>query len=553
MTGVVHPKRRRSELSTSRYRGEDRRGTSETSTAPLGRSFAVAGVLLLLAMVGLSVGPLLTDAVGVVDEELLRIQFDAAAIAVALVVGTLCFVRWRLTGEAASLYLTVAWLLFGIGTVGVGYMLTHLTAAGGDPLVFDWVHPASRLSVFGLLFLALRAPTVDSRLRLWRVMGLGLALTAVVATVLQVFPQLTHLVTSGADRLVETADGRVHPGSVVLALSWLALGVAFGLRGIRRQRWLFAWFGLCFFALAFTELLRVPANPPGSLWLGAASLMRLVGLLCAVMGITRELVRSFGEQQGYLLDSVLSGLTQEARLEAEQRALEERAHEARNALTAIEGAARTLEYYRDRLDEDTRQELSTAITREIARLQQLVSAEHVLSKREHFSLFEIVGGIVTAARSHGTVVHVDVPSDFNAYGRPGETAQVLQNLVENARRYAPGSPISLRGERLHDGVLLRVEDEGPGIAPEERGRVFQRGQRGSTAGNNPGTGLGLYVSSQLMREQGGDLWVDERAGGGASFAVWLPDRAGSAGVVEQAVDEPEHVSEPADGTSLLDT
>ncbi len=104
--------------------------------------------------------------------------------------------------------------------------------------------------------------------------------------------------------------------------------------------------------------------------------------------------------------------------------------------------------------------------------------------------------------------------------------QVLWALLDNAVKYGAGSPIdatvAVDGEdggpsRIH----LRISDHGPGIAQEDRERLFERFARGS--GEGEGSGLGLYVSRELCRAMNGDLVLDAAvAGGGASFSVFLP-------------------------------
>jgi signal transduction histidine kinase len=223
----------------------------------------------------------------------------------------------------------------------------------------------------------------------------------------------------------------------------------------------------------------------------------------------------------------VSALTAEARFRAEKAEQEERAHEARNALTAIEGATRTLEHYRDRLPPETRAQLATAITAEIARLQRLVSSERIAEASGPFRVAEALAPVVTGARSQGMLIQSDVAGDLVAHGRWADTAEVVQNLLENARRYAPNAPVTVLAREEGDKILIRVEDRGPGVPEDEQESIFQRGRRGILAEDVPGSGLGLYVSAQLMRDQGGELWVEDRPGGGASFGLWLPGENGS--------------------------
>ena len=414
------------------------------------------------------------------------------------------------------------------------------------PRIVPRRHVATTIS----LYKALRTPEVDAGLRLWPVLVAAIGLTTALTVGFQLAPWALPLLTSRGDDLATVYETGWHPGALLLIGAWAAAGCTFAVRAVRTRRWLFAWFGLLFVAFACAELLRLSTHAADSVWLAGPSATRFLGLLFGLTGVTRELVRAFHDQQGHLLERVESERTTEARLQAEQRALEERAHEARNALAAIEGATRTLQHYRDQLDEATRESLVEAVTREIARLQQLVSAEQVLSTRGRFRLADVVAGIVTAARSRGATIHVDVPGDLMAYGRPAETGQVVQNLVENARRYAPGSPIYLRAIPAPGGVLLRVEDEGPGVPADEKTAIFRRGHRGSTSLGVDGTGLGLYVSERLMHEQGGSLSVEERPGGGASFTLRLPTDS-SATVAEQVGDEPDDVVERGKVTPLF--
>jgi signal transduction histidine kinase len=106
---------------------------------------------------------------------------------------------------------------------------------------------------------------------------------------------------------------------------------------------------------------------------------------------------------------------------------------------------------------------------------------------------------------------------------PDPVLQILGNLVDNACKYAPeDSPVLLIGERDGDEAVLAVEDDGAGVGPEERERVFERFTRLEPG---RGLGLGLYIARHLARAQGGDLLVtDARLAAGARFELRLPLR-----------------------------
>ena len=99
---------------------------------------------------------------------------------------------------------------------------------------------------------------------------------------------------------------------------------------------------------------------------------------------------------------------------------------------------------------------------------------------------------------------------------------VVHTLLTNAGRYAPGSPIEVRGGVAGAMLHLTVSDRGPGVDPDEREQIFQRGARGRAADGVAGSGLGLYVARWLVRDMGGDLLVEPRAGRGACFVLTVP-------------------------------
>ncbi len=109
---------------------------------------------------------------------------------------------------------------------------------------------------------------------------------------------------------------------------------------------------------------------------------------------------------------------------------------------------------------------------------------------------------------------------------PGAVDQILLNLVENAIRHAGEVPIRISAERFGGTVRLLVEDEGPGVSPQDRERVFERFFRAdrSRSPQTGGTGLGLAIVRELAQAMGGSVAVAERPGGGARFWVDLPGR-----------------------------
>jgi K+-sensing histidine kinase KdpD len=103
------------------------------------------------------------------------------------------------------------------------------------------------------------------------------------------------------------------------------------------------------------------------------------------------------------------------------------------------------------------------------------------------------------------------------------TAEVVAGLVHNATKYAPqGTRITVRIERGEVRAIVRVQDEGPGVSPAERGRIFEPYARGELHDEVPGSGIGLFASRRVIEAQGGDIWVEDAPEGGAVFAFSVP-------------------------------
>jgi two-component system sensor histidine kinase KdpD len=101
--------------------------------------------------------------------------------------------------------------------------------------------------------------------------------------------------------------------------------------------------------------------------------------------------------------------------------------------------------------------------------------------------------------------------------------RVLANLIANALRHnAPGAPVLVTASGHADQVEVRVVDRGPGIAPEDRERVFLPFQRLGDTDNTTGVGLGLALSRGLAEAMGGTLEVEDTPGGGTTMLLTLP-------------------------------
>jgi signal transduction histidine kinase len=136
---------------------------------------------------------------------------------------------------------------------------------------------------------------------------------------------------------------------------------------------------------------------------------------------------------------------------------------------------------------------------------------------------------IGAARGVRLTFNRDGPASI--VGDRAALARVASNLVSNAVLYTqPQSSVEVEVGSRSGQIFLEVRDRGPGIAPENRARVFERFVRLADARNrNPeGSGLGLAIVEQVVRAHGGTVEVEDREGGGAVFRAVLPAAPGRA-------------------------
>jgi signal transduction histidine kinase len=105
--------------------------------------------------------------------------------------------------------------------------------------------------------------------------------------------------------------------------------------------------------------------------------------------------------------------------------------------------------------------------------------------------------------------------------------RIVENLLANAARHTPpDTTIWVRVGPERGGVLICVEDDGPGVSDTLRDTIFEPFRQGPHApSHSPGVGIGLSLVAKFAELHGGRAWVEERPGGGASFKVYLPGAA----------------------------
>jgi signal transduction histidine kinase len=205
------------------------------------------------------------------------------------------------------------------------------------------------------------------------------------------------------------------------------------------------------------------------------------------------------------------------------------AHELRSPLTGVKGFVGALLNRWDKLNDEQRKLMLTTVHSDADRLARLIAELLDVARIDTGRLqlhprpadaLVLVSRVVDSV-SAGTARPVRLAADDElpeVFADPDKLTQVVTNLVENAVKHGEGT---IRvGLSAHEGLVrIRVEDEGEGIAPQMRQRVFTKFW---TSGTSGGSGLGMYIVGGLTRAHGGHVTISDAPGGGARVDVAWP-------------------------------
>jgi signal transduction histidine kinase len=212
------------------------------------------------------------------------------------------------------------------------------------------------------------------------------------------------------------------------------------------------------------------------------------------------------------------------------------AHELRSPLTGVKGFVQALLNRWEKLNDEQKKLMLTTVASDSDRLSRLIAELLDVARIDtgRLQLYPrpcdaatLVRRVVdSVAASTSRPIDLDVAPDLPEISAdPDKFTQVVTNLVENGVRHGEGrvhvvvQALPGTGEGSDGGVRIVVDDEGGGIAPELRRRVFTKFWKGGARG---GSGLGLYIVNGLVRAHGGTVTIDDAPTGGARIAVTWP-------------------------------
>lgn len=279
-------------------------------------------------------------------------------------------------------------------------------------------------------------------------------------------------------------------------------------------------------AVAYAVVLRI-LDPPGAVaeWI----------VIVSAAAISGGLIGGLGNRARKLLDQEQDAAVRLRELDDMKTTfLQAVSHELRTPLTNLQGYAVTLQRHHDELEAERVTQIVDRLVHNADRLSRLLS--------DLLEVDRLSRGIVEARLSPtdlGTLV-TEVVDHFDAGMHPvhlraervvvpvdaPKVERIVENLLANAAKHTPaGTPLHVGVRPADGGVLLTVEDEGPGVSDDLKAKVFEPFEQGPTSSRapSPGTGIGLALVARFTQLHGGRTWVEDREDGGARFNVFLPE------------------------------
>jgi signal transduction histidine kinase len=272
-------------------------------------------------------------------------------------------------------------------------------------------------------------------------------------------------------------------------------------------------------------------------------------------------VRSLPPSAGHLQVAAIRDVTDYRRaIEREQsaaerlRALDEMkntflnavSHELRTPLAVVLGSALTLEQLGLDIAADDRHALVEGIAKNARKLERMLAdlldvdrltRGVVELRRQPADIDALIRGAVEGVDVAGREVDVQVAPMTFAVDAP-KVERIVENLVTNAARHTPdGCPVWVRARPVAGGLVIVVEDAGPGVPAPMRTQIFEPFRQGRASDDdapNAGLGIGLSLVARFAELHGGRAWVEDREGGGASFHVLLGHAPASSALPEPA-------------------
>jgi len=488
-----------------------------------------------------------------------RLPLETSGVFVVGLLSALPYIRYSLTGAPSQLFVSLAFVALASTQLVLGVVL-HPGTLGitTDKALYLWM-PGWLFA--GLLLLAATFPSNPKerdpsagRLREFLVNAalVGGGLLPIEMVLWLARRELPSLSVSGTGGLLPRLSSGQLPAVTTtdvllgLALTGTYLVVAYRFwRGAEEpdspsSRYLV----LALPVAAFSHLhnMLLPAMSAGRISSGDA--LRVLFWATLVIGQIAEVRATYFSERARARELASAYETELARVRDLEQIDRDKAelvqlltHDFLHAVAALRSYAVTLTRRWPDLSDDLRLEVAQWIERETGRLRDLTEegvfvleagGGEVLVRPKPERAAELVREAADAVDQLGGRLQVMVPAGAEGVLVLADRTRVLQvtrNLLLNAESYSEaGTPVGLEVVTNSTEVVFSVKDRGPGIPPEQTGLLFKQFSRlpGSERDGRGGSGLGLYISRQIVEAHGGRIWVESTVGEGSSFSFSLP-------------------------------
>lgn len=258
--------------------------------------------------------------------------------------------------------------------------------------------------------------------------------------------------------------------------------------------------------------------------------------------------RNWSDEEISILEEITSSFLSEIELrramnqiERESRLREEfismASHELQNPLSVMKMQSQLLRLKASKQTLTAEDQLSSlkSIERQIQRLNIMIDDMTDISRLERgeFSLHCSTADLSALAKevyqnyegqlnAAGISARVEIENGIHGFLDATRIEQVMDNLISNVVKYAPGSEVQLTLTKSSDGINFTLSDTGPGMSPEDQTKIFEKFERVRSNENVKGLGLGLFIARQIVEQHGGTLIVKSILGEGSVFKLSLP-------------------------------